>query len=515
MVRPLPAYEGLGGGQRTLLSEPGYTLAELCALSNGAHLSCERGRYDGGFIPAGMEDAGSRYLPASGASIAGQVVTADGAGLSGVIIVATPDRLADEMLEAHAGRLRFRTATDLLGKYSLDGLPEGEYTLRTGAHGPYPAARLAARTGVDYADFVLARNLTAMVTGRVVTETGEPLEGVTVLPRLTGQASVLSGYDGFFQLRVALKPGIRHFGVRLQRPGFREAAVGVQLEPAPEYDTDLAGELDVVLHGVEAWTSLRGTVRSDGGDPLPGRVVELRPRDARQVLRVTTDRAGGYAFPYLESPADYQLVVFGGAGYRDHAEAVRLTVDTGELDVVIASHEFGRLTGRLLNANGVPVPDFELVFRSEGSRQPDALVSTDAAGNFEIASAPAGAFVVASQSTPAMMVQGMRLERGQELYLPLVLDWGQHELRGTVVDARGNPVPASRVLLQWTYEQDGVTTRATRRTAADTQGHFAFGNLGPGPHSLRIDAPGFRGVDLSHDLSRQGYDVTVRLNSTS
>jgi hypothetical protein len=57
-----------------------------------------------------------------------------------------------------------------------------------------------------------------------------------------------------------------------------------------------------------------------------------------------------------------------------------------------------------------------------------------------------------------------------------------------------------------------VNTQATRRTATDSQGQFTFSNLGPGPHSLKVDAPGFLGVDIDHDLSRQGYDLTVRLN---
>jgi hypothetical protein len=41
---------------------------------------------------------------------------------------------------------------------------------------------------------------------------------------------------------------------------------------------------------------------------------------------------------------------------------------------------------------------------------------------------------------------------------------------------------------------------------------FAFSNLGPGPHSLLIDAPGFPSVDLDHNLNRDGYSLTVRLN---
>jgi hypothetical protein len=119
---------------------------------------------------------------------------------------------------------------------------------------------------------------------------------------------------------------------------------------------------------------------------------------------------------------------------------------------------------------------------------------------------------MASQSAPSILVQGLHLEPGDKMHLPLVLDWGEHEIRGSVVDTRGNPVPASRIVLQWSYQADGITTSATRRTAADTQGHFAFSNLGPGPHSLQVAAPGFPTVDIDHDLRRQGYDLTVRLN---
>jgi hypothetical protein len=245
---------------------------------------------------------------------------------------------------------------------------------------------------------------------------------------------------------------------------------------------------------------------------LAGRTVELRPRSGQRTDRTTTDREGRYTFPIVESPDDYRLIVFGGADHKDYQQPVKLTADTDELDVVVEAYEFGEVTGRLVNLNGAPVPDFDLVLRNTASRKPNALVSTDKHGNFEIPAAPAGDLVVASQSTPSFMVQGLYLKPGDKLHLPLVLDWGEHEIRGIVVDAHDNPVPASRIILRWSHQVDGITTKATRRTAADTQGQFAFTNLGPGPHSLRIDAPGFSTVDIDHDLSRQGYDVTVRLN---
>lgn len=485
---------------------PGYTLAELCSIGLGdGRQRCQTGRYDGDIVVA---EPGTAPGSPSGYTIAGQVLTTDGDGLQGVPIVATPERLKAERTPS-SGTLRFWTVSNSRGAYSLDGLPDGEYTIRSSAHGPYQSARISARAGVNYADLVVSRNSAVLVEGQVYTAEGGPLEGVRVLPLVLGQPSVLTGNDGRFQMSVALKPTIRSFGLRFQRPGYHEQTGRVEFQP---HAASTAAATDVVMHPVESWTSVNGTVYSDSGEPLAGRTVELRPRSAQQSYSTTTDRWGRYTFPAVECPADYRLIVFGGADHRDYQEQVHVTADMGQLDVAAESYEFGEVTGRLVNANGVPVTEFELLLRNTGSRRPHTLVSTDEFGNFEIPAAPAGELVVASQSTPSILVQGLYLQPGDSLHLPLVLDWGEHEIRGVVVDARGNPVPASRVLLQWTHEARGITASSTRRTASDTQGQFAFSNLGPGPHSLRVDAPGFSAIAIEHDLSRQGYGVTVRLN---
>jgi len=503
--KPRPWYDNQYDNQHANQSNPqgprpGYTMAELCKGS-----SCRTGSYDETF---NASESGATTDSASRYSISGRVLTTAGVGLNGIRIVASPDRLKAKRIP-DAGTLRFWTVTDSVGAYSLDKLPAGEYTIRSGTQGPYRSARISARAGVDYADLVVHRNSVTVAQGRVLSATGEPLEGVTVLPNLLGQPSVLTDYDGRFRLAVTLKPTIDSFTLRFQRPGYREQTGKVEFQ---HHGASNSTAVNVVMHPVESWTALNGTVYSESGETLAGRKVELRPRTAQRTYSTTTDRHGKYTFPIIEAPADYRLIVFGGADHKDAQQPVHMTVDTTELDVVVESYEFGEVSGQLVNLNGVPVPDFDLVLRNTGSTRPNVLVSTDELGNFEIPAAPAGELVVASQSTPAMLVQGLHLRAGDKLHLPLVLDWGDHEISGTVVDSHGNPVPASRIVLQWSYQVDGITTSSMRRTAADTWGHFAFSNLGPGPHSLRINEPGFPAVDIDHDLSRQGYDVTVRLN---
>lgn len=507
-----PARVLLDDSSATRPLRPGYTIAELCVAGlDDQPYRCQTGRYDGEFTAAEPTKAASRQrssVSASGHKISGRVMTAEGVGIDGVAIVAAPERLEGQSVP-DSGTLRFWTVTNSLGAYSLDELPDGEYTIRSQAHGPFPSARITARAGVDYADLVISPDLAAVAEGRVLGDDGQPLEGVTVLPVLPGQPSVLTGDDGRFRLPVRVKPTVSSVALRFQRPGYHEQTDRFEI---PRDGDSSRTALNVVLRPVDAWTSLKGRVTSESGEALAGRMVELRPKAAPRSYKTTTDHRGQYAFPAVEAPADYQLIVFGGSGHQDHQQPLRLTADTGTLDVVTEAYEFGEVTGQLVNLDGEPVPDFALLLRNAGSRSPNTLVSTDRAGNFRIPEVPVGRFVVASQSTPSILVEGLELKAGERLHLPLVLDWGQHEIRGVVVDAAGNPVPASRIVLQWSHESDGITTRTTRRTAADTQGQFAFSQLGPGTHSLHIDRAGLPAVVIDHDVSRQGQNLTVRLN---
>ncbi len=484
----------------------GYTMVELCGLElidSEPHCRTEILNQ-----PGRSSNSASYSNPQSAPSIAGHVITSDGVGLSDIPVIASPKRLKDTPL-AGANKLRFWTVSDSMGAYTLENLPEGEYTIRSGGTAEYPSVRLEARTGVNYADLVLVANQKALAEGQVLNAWGEPLPGVTVLPILLGQPSVLTDDNGYFALPVTLRPTVRTFALRFQLPGFREQTTRIDLL---EREVGNADDLTVVMQPVDSWTSVGGIVQSGIGDPLARRTVELRSTSSRQSHKTKTDRDGRYEFPFVEIPGEYQLIVHGGTSHRDHVELVSIDADAHELNVVAESYDFGDVTGRIVNLNGEPVPDFDLVLRNSDSRQPNAVVSTDAYGNFDVNGVPAGELIVASQSAPSILVQGLELKPGGRLHVPLILDWGEHELRGIVLDTNNNPVPASRVILRWSHEEEGVTTNATRRTASDTQGFFAFNNLGPGPHTLQVEAPGFLPVAIDHDLSRQGYDLTVRLN---
>ena len=494
-------------GERDLLQaalRDGYTLAEICAADDSLQYHCRIGHYD----PAArtVKD-GAPQDSMAGHRIAGQVMTNDGEPLAGVSIVATPIRLRDKHEPDVA--LRFRTLTDALGRYQLKGLPEGEYMVRSGAQGGYQPARVAARTGASNANLVMAGSTRTVIEGQVVDESGEPLADVVVLPDLLGQPSVLSGQDGRFALDLAMPGLVDSVGLRYQRPGYEEQLVRVTL---PRPGAERAEVPRLSMSPVTAWTSIAGRVLSDGGEPVPFASVELGQVAGKQLLGVSTDADGRFEFPMVAAATDYQLTVSGDSRYHDFRRILRAEQKTDELAISLVAHEYGSIAGKVVNRNGEPVSDFDLVIKHAASIRPNAVVRTDDLGNFELTDAPAGSLTISSQSTPAIRIEGIELAAGGRLDLPVIVDWGSHELNGVVVDARGEPVPATRVVLRWTNHADGITTSATRRTAADAFGQFAFSNLGPGPHLLHIEAPGHPAADIEHDLGRQGYDLTVRLN---
>jgi hypothetical protein len=449
----------------------------------------------------------SGAAPAGSAMIGGRVLDAAGLGIGGVPVTLVPIGTFDELQgnkEAAIGRST--TTTDESGFYEFQGLRDGDYEIRTAATGVYGPRRMAARSGLRNADIVLIGERTVVLEGEVVGVAGERLEAVTVLPVLLGVPSVRTDALGDYRLPVPLKPGARTLTVRFQLAGFLDQTIAVDLT---RHQGPGSLALDVRMQPIESWTSVTGVVTNSNGTPLAGRLVSLRHVGGQQAYRTTTDRRGRYSFDAVEAPVSYHLNVSGAPDHEDYRKKIDVATSAARFDVAVDPFEFGTVSGRLVNADGAPISNFSLVVRNKASASPNAIVSSDASGNFRFTQAPAGELSVASQSSPSILVRGLHLAPGEDLDLPLVIDWGAHELRGVIMDHNNNPVPASRVLLTWTRAEGGVTTTTTRRASSDAQGVFYFSDLGPGPHLLQIDSPGRRPVKVTHDISREGYFVRV------
>jgi hypothetical protein len=138
-------------------------------------------------------------------------------------------------------------------------------------------------------------------------------------------------------------------------------------------------------------------------------------------------------------------------------------------------------------------------------------VTGDQQGFFEVDEVEEGALIFETHSSPLYSISGIHLSAGEEKDIRLVLDWGNHQVAGLVLDDRGAPVTASELFVSSLRRDSGMRTHAVRRAITDEEGYFLFTQVGPGYHTIRVDVPGFDEMILDHDVRRDNRDVVIRL----
>ena len=165
----------------------------------------------------------------------------------------------------------------------------------------------------------------------------------------------------------------------------------------------------------------------------------------------------------------------------------------------------------MVAADGTPLPDFSLWLRvASPSEQQHRVVTSDRNGRFTVADLPQGELSFSTRASPHFRITGVQFAPEVRDRVQLWLDLGSYEARGYVLDADGEPLPGSRVSLTWSLIDGAVQSRSTRETVTDAAGWFLFTQLGPGWHTLTVDAPGHRPARLDHYVS-SGDDLAVRL----
>jgi hypothetical protein len=255
-------------------------------------------------------------------------------------------------------------------------------------------------------------------------------------------------------------------------------------------------------------------VRSaEDGEPLEGQSVVLDTGGRGSWHRATTDAEGHFAMPAVEVGDGYRLLVDARGGFKPYVRPkVAVNASGLQLDIQLEPDGGRVLSGRIVNPEGMPVPNFQLVVRAEKPPYQAMRMSSDAAGYFVVQDPPHGALVFESSSNPQVRIAGV--DGGSSAPIDLIIDTGGNEIYGFVVNEAGQPVPARSVVLSWQHDNGFISASTTRRAVADAQGRFSFGQIGPGVHTILVDAEGYELARVEHDPSRQGYQFVVRLERT-
>jgi hypothetical protein len=355
-------------------------------------------------------------------------------------------------------------------------------------------------------------------TGRIVSsEDGRPVVGaeVTFLAP-EGAISVRSGPDGRFRL-VPSRPGPHQLAAVLAEgfvafgPAWGQSPIRV-VAPAPAGTPELVVPLDPEIR-------LTGRVEAaDGGVPIAGATVSLRPPPGTQpgllasARSWVTDVQGAFSGT---APAD-SLLVAQAPGFAPATEPIRGSGKTRTVTLRLgappddAAQEKG-LSGRVVEASGVPVPDAVVsvaVSRRRGRQGalPPTPVTTDAQGRFRFESVPAES-LLAQAVAGDLLSDRVAVEPGATDVELTVHPGGV--LAGRVLHADGTPATAFALQL----ERPRRFGPSRTLSIIDPDGRYEVRGLNAGAWELqavaadsgpsdrvRVDLPASPGARVERDL---------------
>jgi protocatechuate 3,4-dioxygenase beta subunit len=449
-------------------------------------------------------------LPEVDLAVSGRVVNLEGDPIAAIEVSATRRHFASETKAPVTGRRSPETTwSQGDGSFEIRGLDEGEYLLETRETGRFAPARVLVQAGGLPVDLVLREGL--LVHGTVTNARGEALERVTV--RAQGRVEVLAHTDhqGTYQLYLERESedegGL--YTLRFYLQGYTELRLPL---PAPEREGAREVRLDAALQAVEITALVTGVVETERGEPVSGATVVMA-RQQGPKYQAASGSDGNFSFSNVELGRGYHLRVLAPPPFRDYTDGGLQVTEAGlSLEIVLEPLATGRLTGRMVDVEGSPLPGLSLWLESSAAALNRISVSSDDRGYFEVDEVPAGRLISDKHGPTWLHVSGLEIRAGEEANVILVLDSGDQEIAGAVLDNRGEPVSDAGVLLVWSHSSGGIRSSSHRSTHTDARGSFRFSRLGPGEHLLVVQAEGYHMVKENRAADRSGEEVKIHLD---
>lgn len=249
---------------------------------------------------------------------------------------------------------------------------------------------------------------------------------------------------------------------------------------------------------------------------VPSETVQLHSPSLKTEYLARSNKDGVFSMPGVKTGSDYRLTIHPEGAYQNYSQAA-IVISTGSrtLTIILQSLDTGRLTGRITDVEGYPIPGYSLLLKSNKSHSRHLMVSADDGGYFVVENAPDGNLIFMSQSEPKFTVSGITLEAGTAKDVDVVIDWGNYEMTGWVRDELSNPLAAAAIGLSWNHDARGIHSSSLRQAVTDDNGFFRFTQLGLGPHQLDVVAPGYQRLQQVHNVDSYLEEIRVELRKAS
>jgi large repetitive protein len=240
--------------------------------------------------------------------------------------------------------------------------------------------------------------------------------------------------------------------------------------------------------------SIDGLVKdAASGEPVAGARVEAR-EDGR-LNAVTWDASVGVVAAVSDAKGVFRLDGLArgphtvSASHRGAGRASRSGVTPGQrVELLVVAGP--SIVGRVLLPDGKPATRAAVRLEAEAGYFQVGVTAADAAGRYELAGLPAGAYrVIATHDDAALgMIGGIRVERGDvEVDVALM---PPTRVTGRLVDAGGQPVAGTIALTEIDGMASPRTVGALVRAQAAADGRFTLERVPPGSHAARTVARG-------------------------
>jgi len=440
---------------------------------------------------AGPHDLGSVFLKV-GARLSGRVVDGSGQPIEGASVsvsLLSADRRS-------AAALPTREVTDGEGAFTVEGLGAGqavELTIQKDGYLPavVPSVRVPAEE-----ELRVQMKAAASLAGRVVNELGAPVPGATVKATPAASSGPLTrrllsrgglddatttGPDGKFRLDT-MEPGAVELTVESDccLPAFRR----LQLSAGEDVES-----LDIRL---ETGTVLQGRVIDSTGSPVTDATVSARGK------RTRSQADGTFRIDGL--PAEKLVVT---AGHSELGRVRTAFVRFPEQDVTLAFAPPARLTGRVVDTEGIPIAQARVDIQGEGVHPPPFL-TTNRDGRFERKLQPGMYDLRATRSgyAPADSVS-VALSPGETRPIELVL--------GTGLVVTGRLLGAERSQLATVSVYARSAQHRQRRGKIGMSGDFRIVGLSPGEWVLTAQTANGQRAQRTIRLQETRADTHVDL----